>query len=58
MKKSYLNQTKNKKKDKKIKARDTMSNISNKDARSNKDDKKSENIKSEIDTKRKRKKGN
>lgn len=44
------------KKDKKIKARDTMSNISNKDARSNKDDKKSENIKSEIDTKRKRKK--
>ena len=44
------------KKDKKIKARDTMSNISNKDAISNKDDKKSEKIKSEIDTKRKRKK--
>ena len=54
--KSYLNQTKNKNKGKKIKARDTMSNKSNKDARSNKDDKKSENIKSEIDTKRKRKK--
>ncbi len=33
-----------------------MSNISNKDAISNKDDKKSEKIKSEIDTKRKRKK--
>ena len=54
--KNYLFQSKKKKKNKKLKTKDTISNISsNKDIISNKGDNKSENAKSEISTRRKRK---